>query len=339
MTRVSENSNHASLNYSLSKAKKRLEDLQLKGSSLKRMVKPSDDPIGNVDLLSLRSRIKDNGQYKRNVNYASAYLEFTENAIADLSEIIGKAKEIAVAQSSDTFGDSIRKNVAKEVEQLRNQALAISNRRLGSKYIFGGYKTSQKPFSENGDYLGDEGHSFVEVSKDFYIPLNLTGSEVFFLSDDVPTINENPIKGFESLKKEEIQLENDNPEFRQEINREPASSVNETRTSLFNILDTLKASLYSGSSEGVQSVLNSLDEASARLVTIRTKLGSVTASVATSETALDNDNLVAQSHKSKIADADITELFSELEKQKNILQATYKSSTDLIDRRLIDFLR
>lgn len=340
MTRVSENSNHASLHYSLSRAKRKLEDLQLKGSSLKKIVKPSDDPVGNIDILSLRSRLRDNDQFKRNVNYSQAYLEFTENAIADLSDIMAKAKEIAIAQSSDTFGDDIRKNVAKEVEQLRTQALAIANRRMGSKFIFGGYKTDNPPFDQEGNYLGDEGHSFVEVSKDFYIPLNLTGTEVFYLSKDVPVINEDPIKGFKSLKQQDVEKENQNPEFLKELNREPATSDEVKRiTSLFDVLDTLKASLYAGSTEGVQSVLDNIDVANSRLVTLRTKLGSITSSVMSSETALDNDNLVASAQKSKIEDADIADLFSEMQKQKNILQATYKSSTDLIDKRLIDFLR
>ncbi len=339
MTRVSENSNHAAIGYSLSKTKRKLEDLQLKGSSLKNIIKPSDDPVGNVDILGLRSRINDNSQFKRNVDYATAYVEFTENAIADLSEIMSKAKEIAIAQASDTFGDPIRKNVAKEVEQLRNQALAIANRRLGNKYIFGGYKTDIKPFSDEGEYQGDEGHSHIEISKDFYVPINLHGAEVFFLSADVPAVNEDPMKGFNSLKKEDIEAENLNPEVFSEINREPASQANEQKTSIFDILDTLKASLYSGSSDGVQSILDNLDAANSRLVTMRTKLGSISSSVANAETAIDNDNIVAAAHKSKIEDADIAKLFSDLEKQKNILQATYKSGTDLIDRRLIDFLR
>ena len=50
MSRVSENSSIHSINYAVGKTKGRLEDLQMKGSTLKRMNKPSDDPVGNAEV-------------------------------------------------------------------------------------------------------------------------------------------------------------------------------------------------------------------------------------------------------------------------------------------------
>lgn len=349
MTRVSENSNHASLQYALSRAKAKLENLQLKGSSLKRIVKPSDDPIGNVDILTMRSRLEDNGQFKRNINYATAFLEFTENAIGDLTEILSKAKEIAIAQSSDTYDQSIRENVAKEVDQLRAQALAIANKRLGSKYIFGGYKTHQRPFDDSGDYSGDNGHSMVEITKDFFVPINLTGSEVFYNSASIPTVDSDPLKGFEDIRPENIDP-NSEEEINQkppEVDRTPATSkaqaesdaISKSQNSVFHTLDVLRGALYSDSSDAIQATLNSLDNGISRLISLRTKVGSALSSVVNAQATLDNDNLTTQSHKSKIEDADIADLFSELTKQQNILKATYQSGSNLIERKLIDFLR
>ncbi len=51
MSRVSENSSIHSVNYAVGKTKSKLEDLQLKGSTLKRVSKPSDDPVGNIELI------------------------------------------------------------------------------------------------------------------------------------------------------------------------------------------------------------------------------------------------------------------------------------------------
>jgi len=140
MSRVSEASSFHAINHSVGKSKTKLEDLQLKGSNLKRVQKPSDDPIGNVELLGIRSQEVDAKQYLRNVSYAKAQLSFTENAIEELTDILVKAKEIAIGQSSNLFGEDVRKSVAKEVEQLRKQAMSIGNRRQGNKYVFGGFK-------------------------------------------------------------------------------------------------------------------------------------------------------------------------------------------------------
>ena len=99
MTRVSENSKSGILNYNLSRAKEKLEGLQIKGAGLKRIARPSDDPAGSVDLLALRSHLTDNRQFVRNLNYAKSYLELTENAVSDLYQILLRAREISIAQS------------------------------------------------------------------------------------------------------------------------------------------------------------------------------------------------------------------------------------------------
>lgn len=344
MSRVSENSNTAALNYSLARAKSKLENLQLQGSNLKRMVKPSDDPIGNVDLLGLRSRSTDNDQFKRNIGYSQSFLEFTEDAITDLSGILAKAKEIAIAQASDTFSVEVRKNVAKEVQQLKNQALAIANKRFGNKYVFAGYATSQRPFDNDGNYLGDDGKTFVEVSKDFFVPINITGEELFFQVKDHESINDDPLADLPQVKPdqkaEDLEKEQQDKVDRTLASYEPAPSekVNR-RESVFDLLVTLENGLISGSSDAIQGMLEGLDEAYERVVQLRTKIGSIMSSVITSESSIENDKINAEARKSKIQDADIAEVFSDLEKQKNILQATYKSGSQMIQPSLIDFLR
>ena len=127
MTRVSENSSSASLKYALNKTKAKVEDLQLKGSTLKQITKPSDNPISNVEAMAITSSTNDNIQYLKNADFALLNLSVSEKSVEELTDIIVKAKEIAIAQSSDFFNADVRKNVANEVQQLYNQALAIAN--------------------------------------------------------------------------------------------------------------------------------------------------------------------------------------------------------------------
>lgn len=81
MSRVSENSAKHSIQYALGKAKRKMENLQLKGSTLRSITRPSDNPISNVEAMSLESRIKNNEQYIRNAEYAELHLNSTEKAI------------------------------------------------------------------------------------------------------------------------------------------------------------------------------------------------------------------------------------------------------------------
>ena len=335
MTRVSENSKHGVLNYNLSQVKKKLEGLQIRGASLKKIVKPSDDPSGNIDLLMLRSQLTDNKQFIRNLNYSRSYLELTENAISDLSNLLVRAKEIAIRQSSDIFSSEIRKNTAKEVDQLLKQSWSIANRRIGNKYMFSGYATHQRPFDENGRYLGDNGRRFVEIKKEFFIPVNLTGPEVFFNTESTKGFKNSPLRETPFSKQKERPIE----QGPKRIDRDLASINTGGEKSIFRLLKGLRDSLISGSSDAVQNLLEELDQASSRLITLRTQVGAIYNSLGNVETEISDDNLTNTEYKSTIEDADITNLFSELEKQNNILQAAYKSGASLINKSLLDFLR
>ena len=180
MTRVSENSSTDALKISLGKAKSKVEDLQLKGTSLKKINKPSDNPLGNIQYLGLQSRDDFNEQYLRNANKAVSRLNAAEDSLTQIGEVLSRAKEIAVSQASDIYSERDRANVAAEIRELRNQALALANKREGVRYIFGGFNSLKPPFSSDGTYHGDNNYLTLEVSKDFFVPVALPGNEIFF---------------------------------------------------------------------------------------------------------------------------------------------------------------
>src|SRR5690606_38256514 len=146
MSRVSENSSIHAINYAVGKTKGKVEDLQLKGSTLKRVTKPSDDPVGNVELLAIRSRNIDADQYLRNLNFAQTQLAFTENVLEEMTDLLVKAKELAVGQASSIYGPEVREGVAKEIHQIRQQVLSLANKRMGNRYLFAGQKILTRPF-------------------------------------------------------------------------------------------------------------------------------------------------------------------------------------------------
>ena len=78
MTRVSENSNAASIKYAINKVKKKMENLQLQGTTLKRISKPSDDPMSCFQGMQLKSVNLDNNQYLRSISYSLSQLNTTE---------------------------------------------------------------------------------------------------------------------------------------------------------------------------------------------------------------------------------------------------------------------
>lgn len=348
MTRVSENSSKHSIKHSLNRTKKKLENLQLKGATLKEMTRPSDNPIGNVEALSLQSRISDNNQYLKNANFAQLHLRATETSVSQLIEIVNKAKELAISQSSDFYDEKIRKNVSHEVEQLKNQALSIGNKRIGQKYLFGGYKTLQKPFADDGTYVGDKGQINLEVSKDFFVPINLNGAEVFYATGETATRKAEP---FDVIKpsdakssKEDINEVDINKVKINTSSGRDLASIKDGPTfqkvqNIFTQLDSLAVGMRNNDTTLIQSLLEKLDETASRLITQQTKIGSIQKSISNSKSLNEDNKIDAQARKSELTDADVTELYSDLVREQDVLKATYQASQTLMNKSLMDFLR
>ncbi len=353
MSRVSENSNTAALNYNLSKNKSRMEDLQLKGSTLKRVRKPSDDPMANIEAMTITSRNNDNSQYLKNASLAELHLNATEDSLVQITEILMKAKDLAIQQSSDFYDDKIRKNVANEVFQLRNHALSIANKRIGNKYIFGGFSTLTKPFDQSGAYRGDNGHITIEISKDFFVPINLTGEEVFFYEDTLSSRTPDPLDEFPVFQKSRNKLLRDEPiediqknqEFIQSgrdlaaVDAQHQAQGYKQKSNIFALLSMLTSALENNSPKVIQNLLVKMDDSISRLITMRTKIGSITRSVENSKNSVEMDTINNKARKSELVDADIADLFADITKNNDSLQAAYKIGNATINKTLLDFIK
>ena len=309
MTRVSENSSNATVQYSLNRTKSKLDDLQKQGVTLKKVSKPSDAPLANIEALQVASATSNNNQFLKNADYALVHLNVTDKSLERISNIIQKTKEVAIAHSSDFYGPHIRKNIANEILQVRNELLSIANRRLGQKYIFAGYKTFSKPFDGEGKYLGDEGQVNIEISKGFFVPININGREVFGT------------------------LQGPSPE----LGRSLASF--ESGTSLFGKLDSFIGALENDDTEAIQGLLEKFDDDISRIITLRTRIGSIVHSIEQTKNSLESDNISHADRKSKLIDADMAELFSDITKYQSVLRASYQASQSLLNQNLLDFLR
>jgi flagellar hook-associated protein 3 FlgL len=330
MSRVSENSSVNSINYAVGKTKGKVEDLQIKGSTLKRVTKPSDDPVGNVELLSIRSQNVDAEQYLRNLNFAQTSLSYSENVLEEITDLLSKAKELAVGQASSIHSPEVRQGVAKEIHQIRQQLLSIANKRIGNRYLFAGQRVLTRPFDQDGKYQGDTNKINIEINKDVFVPININGKELFFSSE-----KRQPEKSDLDLKNPELEV---SPEIA--VLRKPASTdPQEVPVSIFDELRSLENALITDNPQVIQNLLERMDASIDRVVAFRTQIGAFTNTISNAETNIEKIKLVNETQKSKIEDADVTELFSELQKEQNILKATYNASSKLMNTSLMDFLK
>ena len=333
MSRVSENSSVHAINYAVGKTKGKVEDLQMKGSTLKRVTKPSDDPVGNVELLAIRSQNIDATQYLRNLNFAQTQLSFTETVLEEMTDLLVKAKELAVGQASSIYSPEIREGVSKEIHQLRQQVLSLSNKRMGNRYLFSGQKVLTRPFDQDGKYHGDLNKVNIEINKDVYVPININGKELFYGSAKKPKE-----KSDVDLKEPGIEHNPNVEVMRKPASVEAAAAEAETAT-IFDELRALENALLTDNPQIIQGLLERLDTSIDRVVAYRTEIGALTNTISNAESNIEKTKLLNEAHKSKIEDADVTELFTDLQKEQNVLKATYKASSNLMNTSLMDFLR
>lgn len=330
--------------------------LQNQVASMKRITKPSDDPVGSTKVLGARVDIASFEQYQKNAGLAKGFLEFSDQSLGELTDILSRLKELAISQANEAGANNVsRSTSAIEVEQIFNSALQIANRKFGDRYIFGGFRTNAAPFDQQGSYLGDHGEMKIEYNKDAYIPMNMAGSKVFLgmKTDDLrpedpivdPSANWNPPINPESQGPQQTMSIRGPASLRtsEALNGEKAPSTEAQTTepseNVFDVIESLRIALKTNNTEAIQGALERIDTASNQVVYARAQLGSRVNSLDNALQSLEQASVDAKGRAAGLEDADTFQLFSDLSKNETTLKATLASSGKMVQMSLLDFLR
>ncbi len=114
----------------------------------------SDDPAGASRSLLLRSDIRNNEQYQRNIGQALGQMDFVDSTLDSLVNTIIDLQSTAVAGASDTVNANDRKIMAKEVNELLELVISLSQTKFRGRFVFAGTETLEKPYQEIRDASG-----------------------------------------------------------------------------------------------------------------------------------------------------------------------------------------
>lgn len=350
------------VNQNLAKNRSDMADLQNQAATQKRVNKPSDDPLASSRVLVARSEEKSNNQFIKNINNARSFLEFSDLSLGELSEILVRAKELAISQANDASGNQETRLVtASEIEQIYNQSVQIGNRKLGERYVFGGYKTQNMPFNQAGDYSGDDGNIKIQIQKGSFVAMNTPGNKVFLGKGIDGDNSEKPryesptdVNELKSFKDEEVERKKHNEELDEHYveTRGPASEQQSFKqidhddpisggsgVNLFKTLKNLEISLRTNDKQGIQDSLDTLDQAISQVVLARADIGSRIMAVNNTMDSLQKAVVDSKVAASQLEDADVFQVISDINKTDSTLKATLETSGKLIQPSLLDFLR
>jgi flagellar hook-associated protein 3 FlgL len=163
----------------------------------KRINKPSDDPVGIQDTLTLRSSIARIQQFGRNIDNNRLFLNSADSTLDSVGLGITRALELAQGSLGPNSSAQTRAAVALEVQSIFAQTIQEANTQVKGHYIFGGTDLLSAPFQANGAglgavYSGNSDTLEVEVGPNLTIPVTRPGSQVFGTDMD-PAVNGNTL--------------------------------------------------------------------------------------------------------------------------------------------------
>lgn len=157
-------------------------------STGRRLRAPHDDPTGVGTALRLRSARSETAQYMKNADDGQTWIALSEAALARLGDGLQRARELVVANSSDTSTQSLREAAAKEIDAIIQHAAQLGNSTLGERFLFGGTATTAPPIAFIGpnqaQYVGDNGGQSREIAAGQEVLVNVTGDVAF-----IPSLN------------------------------------------------------------------------------------------------------------------------------------------------------
>jgi flagellar hook-associated protein 3 FlgL len=177
--RITDNMRFASAQRSLSSLRSRLAEVTDQVSSGRRIVKPSDDPVAAAQMARLSARATRTADFQSTIGSVRSDATLTESTLGEASNVMVRAREIAVQGANGSLSTEDREFLAVEVSALREQLVSTANARGNRGFLFSGNQTNTPAVSSAGVVQGDSGEHQVEISPGVVARVSVSGATAF----------------------------------------------------------------------------------------------------------------------------------------------------------------
>ncbi len=299
----------------LNRVRRRHSSSQEQAASGLRINRPSDDPSGFSAAQLLRSGVDATQQYLRNISQSRTRISAVETAFADTSDLLIRARELAIAGPNGTQSAESRLQTAREVEALHDELLGIGNTTIGGAYVFAGYASDNPAFSAAGAFtdapVAAPTVSFVGDANEIRVPIDDA------VSVRVTANGERAVLG----------------------DADGDSVVDAGAEDVFDVLADLRNAFVNNDVAALRASIDRVDTALSQVQTERTRAGADLTRIDNWEPRLARRQTDLETRLSEIQEADLARVFSDLTVQETALQATLQSTSRIIQPTLLDFIR
>ncbi len=280
----------------------RLAKAQGQLASTKRINRASDDPLGSGLVMRFQATKEGLQGFQRATDAAQEALRSTATPLERVTEILQQAREVAVRGSSDTMSGS-RGPLAEEVNQFLEELLSQANSRFRERYIFAGTQTGTTPYAATRDAIG-------RITSVTANPLGIDGR-----------VNAEVASGF--LVQSNL----------------PGSQAFTSTTDLFATLVTLRDRLTADDTAGITATMDTLSQGIDQVNTASGVVGVAVQRLEAVRTRNQEDLTRVEALRSKVQDANITEVYVELQKLQNAFDASLAAGAKAMQASLVDYLQ
>jgi len=158
----------------LNRVSERLTKTQTKLASGKEIERPSDDPFGASRAMVLRENLEGVRQYQRNVEDARGWQDAAESALARISDVVQRARDLLVQGAADTMDETARASIAREIDELTASVKEFGNASYKGQFVFGGVRTDAPPWPSTTDvHQGQAGTVARQVGPGVSVQVNV----------------------------------------------------------------------------------------------------------------------------------------------------------------------
>jgi flagellar hook-associated protein 3 FlgL len=165
----------------------RFTDAQEKVNTGKQLNKPSDNPSGLAQSLDFTEQVSEIDQFGKTLDQARGFIATSESALDSVNSLLRQARTYAVQGASTSTNDTARQGLASQIQDVINQLGNLGNSSYGSRYVFGGQRTTTPPLASNGagfNYTGGtaatgDANLNLDIGRGETLQTNVTGDQVF----------------------------------------------------------------------------------------------------------------------------------------------------------------
>lgn len=150
----------------------------------KKILSPSDDPMGASQTLILKQAQSRNNQFQAARDSVDKSLSRQDTVLKEANTVIQSIQETLVYAGNETLNDENRQDLANKLQGLKDQLISLANAKdTNGNYLFAGNKNDTPPFvvDESGkvNYVGGATTINVFIDDTREVSLSFTGQQIF----------------------------------------------------------------------------------------------------------------------------------------------------------------